>query len=159
VGAEEWNRIDRIFHDALLKDPSERQRFLDQACGGDPSLKNEVESLLRSHEQTGGILESSPSASADTLIGRTLGSYSVKSLLGAGGMGAVYRAWDSRLKRDVAIKVLPDEFSRDTERVLRFQREAEMLAALNQPHIAAIYDLGETNVVRQTNHRQPHRES
>jgi serine/threonine-protein kinase len=131
-----------------LKEPSERKGFLDRTCGDDPSLKSEVESLLRFHEQAGGLLDSSPSASVDTLIGRTLGSYTVKSLMGSGGMGAVYRAWDSRLKRDVAIKVLPDEFSRDTERILRFQREAEILASLNQPHIAAIYDLGETEGVR-----------
>src|SRR5207253_5797437 len=60
---------------------------------------------------------------------------------GAGGMGEVYRAWDSKLKREVAIKVLPDEFSRDPERISRFQREAEIVASLNHPHIATIYDL------------------
>ncbi len=63
--------------------------------------------------------------------------------LGAGGMGEVYRARDSKLKREVAIKVLPEAFARDAERVARFQREAEVLAALNHPHIAAIYDLAE----------------
>ena len=74
--------------------------------------------------------------------GQTFGSYEVQGLLGSGGMGEVYRARDSKLKRDVAIKVLPDAFSRDPERVARFQREAEVLASLNHPHIAAIYDLG-----------------
>lgn len=74
--------------------------------------------------------------------GQTLGPYAVKGLLGSGGMGEVYRAHDSKLKRDVAIKVLPDAFSRDPDRVARFQREAEVLASLNHPHIATIYHLG-----------------
>jgi serine/threonine protein kinase len=148
MGAERWDEIDRIFHDALAKEPSERQRFLDQACGDDPSLKTEVESLLRSLDQTGGILDSSPSASVDTMIGRTLGSYTVKSLLGAGGMGKVYLARDSKLKRNVAIKVLPERFARDPERLSRFQREAEALAALNHDNIAAIHDLKQSGAIR-----------
>ena len=75
--------------------------------------------------------------------GTKLGTYEIVGPLGAGGMGEVYRARDSRLKREVAIKVLPDAFSRDAERVARFQREAEILASLNHPHIAAIYDLAD----------------
>src|SRR5436309_8948854 len=75
------------------------------------------------------------------MIGTQLGSMSITALIGKGGMGEVYRARDSRLKRDVAIKILPDEFSRDPERVSRFHREAEALAALNHPNIAAIYDV------------------
>ena len=75
--------------------------------------------------------------------GTRLGTYEILGALGAGGMGEVYRAKDSKLKRDVAIKVLPDAFARDAERVSRFQREAEVLASLNHPHIAAIYDLAE----------------
>ena len=78
-------------------------------------------------------------------IGQQFGSYEIRSLLGKGGMGEVYRARDTKLKRDVAIKILPDEFSRDADRVNRFQREAELLASLNHPNIAAIYDLQETN--------------
>ena len=82
-----------------------------------------------------------PAATDGSLVGRTLGSYEVKGLLGCGGMGEVYRARDSKLKRDVAIKALPADFVRDPERVARFQREAEVLASLNHPHIGAIYDL------------------
>ena len=74
-------------------------------------------------------------------IGEQLGSYEITSLLGKGGMGEVYRARDSKLKRDIAIKILPDEFSRDADRANRFQREAEVLASLNHPNIGAIYDL------------------
>src|SRR5262245_23866370 len=76
-------------------------------------------------------------------IGQQLGSYEITSLLGKGGMGEVYRARDTKLKRDVAVKILPDESSRDVDRVNRFQREAEVLASLNHPNIAAIYDLEE----------------
>ena len=78
-------------------------------------------------------------------IGTKLGTYEVMSLLGKGGMGEVYRARDTRLKRDVAIKILPEEFSSDAHRVSRFQREAEVLASLNHPNIATIYDLQEAN--------------
>src|SRR5436309_14164715 len=78
-------------------------------------------------------------------IGTQLGSHQITALLGRGGMGEVYRARDTKLKREVAIKILPDEFSRDHDRVARFQREAEVLASLNHPNIAAIYDLEEAN--------------
>ena len=70
--------------------------------------------------------------------GTKFGTYEIVEALGAGGMGEVYRATDSRLKRDIAIKVLPDAFSLDAESIARFQREAEVLASLNHPHIAAI---------------------
>src|SRR5262249_53511381 len=78
-------------------------------------------------------------------IGQQLGSYEITSLLGKGGMGEVYRARDSKLKRDVAIKLLPEEFSNDQDRVSRFQREAEVLASLNHSNIAVIHDLQEEN--------------
>src|SRR5947209_4565597 len=78
-------------------------------------------------------------------IGTHLGSHEITALLGKGGMGEVYRAKDTKLKREVAIKILPEEFSRDADRVSRFQREAEVLASLNHPNIAGIYDLQEAN--------------
>src|SRR6476660_6742771 len=81
-------------------------------------------------------------------IGTRLGSLEITALLGKGGMGEVYRARDTKLKRDVAIKILPDEFLRDAGRVTRFQREAEVLASLNHPNIAAIYDFQEANDTR-----------
>ena len=77
--------------------------------------------------------------------GSRLGSYEIQSALGAGGMGEVYRAHDTKLGRDVALKILPDSFVHDPDRVTRFRREAQVLAALNHPHIAAIYGLEETN--------------
>jgi serine/threonine protein kinase len=72
-------------------------------------------------------------------LGTKLGPYEIRALLGAGGMGEVYRAYDTKLKRDVALKVLPETFTRDSERLARFQREAEVLASLNHPNIAQIY--------------------
>ncbi len=79
------------------------------------------------------------------MIGKTLAHYEITSLLGKGGMGEVYQAKDSKLGRDVAIKVLPEEFARDADRVARFQREAKLLASLNHPNIAAIYGLEESD--------------
>ena len=81
-------------------------------------------------------------------LGTQLGSYEVTALLGKGGMGEVYRARDAKLKREVAIKILPEEFSRDADRASRFQREAEVLASLNHPNIAAIYDIEEDKGTR-----------
>src|SRR5215467_7154283 len=81
-------------------------------------------------------------------IGTQLGSHEITALLGKGGMGEVYRARDLKLKREVAIKILPEEFSRDADRVSRFQREAEALASLNHPNIAGIYDLAEASGTR-----------
>src|SRR6266576_1126927 len=80
--------------------------------------------------------------------GTRLGAYEIVSAIGAGGMGEVYRARDTRLQRDVAIKVLPDLFAADPERLARFEREAQVLASLNHPHIAAIYGLEEAGGVR-----------
>src|SRR6516162_6924733 len=81
-------------------------------------------------------------------IASQLGSHEITALLGKGGMGEVYRARDLKLKREVAIKILPEEFSRDTDRASRFQWEAEVLASLNHPNVAAIYDLEEAGGVR-----------
>src|SRR5678815_5121951 len=80
--------------------------------------------------------------------GTRLGPYEIVSAIGAGGMGEVYRARDTKLDRDVAIKVLPETFASDPERIARFQREARTLASLNHPHIGAIYGLEESNGVK-----------
>jgi serine/threonine protein kinase len=77
--------------------------------------------------------------------GSRLGPYEIQSALGAGGMGEVYRARDTKLGRDVALKILPESFVHDLDRVARFRREAQVLASLNHPHIAAIYGLEEAN--------------
>src|SRR5262245_23243416 len=82
------------------------------------------------------------------VIGSRIGAYEITGKLGAGGMGEVYRARDTRLKRDVALKILPESFATDRDRLARFQREAEVLASLNHPNIAAIHGLEESNGVR-----------
>jgi serine/threonine protein kinase len=81
------------------------------------------------------------------MIGTTLDHFKIKSLLGKGGMGAVYRAEDTRLGREVAIKVLPEEFTSDPVRLARFEREAQVVASLNHPNICALYDVGHTNEI------------
>jgi len=88
-----------------------------------------------------------PSSSPTLTPGTRLGPYEIVALLGAGGMGEVYRGRDTRLKRDIAIKVLPEGFSHDPDRLARFQREAELLATLNHPHIASFYGLEQSNAV------------
>ena len=149
---ERWQQIERIYHAALERDVGQRAVFLNDACAGDQTLRQEVESLLAHGRTAEGFLaapalEAAAKGMMDSgsdLIGRPIGAYKILSLLGAGGMGEVYRARDAKLGRDVAIKVLPDAFADDPERLARFQREAHVLASLNHPNIAAIYDLEDT---------------
>jgi Tol biopolymer transport system component len=151
---ERWRRVQGLFHAALEREPEERQAFLDVACSGDTDLRRQVESLLSEGEQAGSFLEKPALddttvtlTAAESLLGRQFGPYRIVSPLGAGGMGEVYRAHDSKLGRDVAIKTLPREFARDPERLARFRREARTLASLNHPNIAAIYGLEESGDV------------
>jgi serine/threonine protein kinase len=150
----EWQKAERLFHEALAMAPEARSVFLDDSCGSDADLRRLVESLLANEQQAGSFLEGRPAAdltptfaAAASPLDRDLGPYHVTAHLGAGGMGEVYRARDRRLGRDVAIKILPPEFARDPERLVRFRREARALAALNHPNIAAIYGLEEVDGV------------
>jgi serine/threonine protein kinase len=141
---ERWLHIERLFHAALEHSPGERAMYLKEACAGDDTLQREVESLL-THNGAKGLLESQ--LGEHTLIGRQIATYQIVALLGAGGMGEVYEARDTKLGRNVAIKVLPSAFVNNPERLARFQREARMLAALNHPHIATIYGLEQSGGV------------
>ena len=137
---EEWQRVRPILESALELDPSKRSSFLDAACP-DPTLRTEVESLIAADEQgRPGFLQSPPVMRP--VKGTRLGDYEIQSMLGAGGMGEVYRARDGRLGRDVAIKVLPALLSRDPERLRRFEQEARAAAALNHPNILAVFQMG-----------------
>jgi eukaryotic-like serine/threonine-protein kinase len=139
VTPERWQELKKVLAAALERAPEQRSVYLDQACG-DEDLRREVESLIAAHEQgDASILEHVTVARAPLEKGSKLGPYTILARIGAGGMGEVYRAHDPKLKRDVAIKVLPAAFVRDPERLARFQREARMLASLNHPNIAAIY--------------------
>jgi serine/threonine-protein kinase len=143
-----WPRVKEIFQSALDRAADERTAFVRQACGDDRDLRAEVESLLLAHQQAGTFAEVGFGSAEWDLIGREIGTYRILSLLGAGGMGEVYRARDITLGRDVAIKVLPSAFTADPERVARFEGEARTLAMLNHPHIAAIYGLEQHDGIR-----------
>jgi serine/threonine protein kinase/Tol biopolymer transport system component len=148
---ERRRRVEEVCDAALDHDGRERAAFVAAACAGDELLRHEVEALL-AHAQTAERFLAAPMGElaahvlADegaSLVGRQIGLYEILSLLGAGGMGQVYRARDSKLGRDVAIKVLPPLFTADPERLARFEREARVLATLNHPHIGAIYGVEE----------------
>jgi serine/threonine protein kinase/Flp pilus assembly protein TadD len=152
MNAERWRQVEALYHSAQKWRLGERSAFLAEACGGDEELRREVESLL-AQDSSSGILESPAWEAAPSLLsqpenarlppGTQIGPYKIEGTLGAGGMGEVYRARDTKLKRDVALKVLPEAFARDPERMARFQREAEVLASLNHPNIATIHGLEE----------------
>jgi eukaryotic-like serine/threonine-protein kinase len=143
---ERWAQISRIYNDAAALAQRDRGEFLRAACGTDDVLRAEVESLLGDNSCAERMLE--PRADRVDLIGQRIGTYDITALLGRGGMGEVYRARDTMLGRDVAIKVLPAEFARDAERVARFAREARVLASLNHPHIGAIHGLEDASGVQ-----------
>ncbi len=149
---ERWRQIEDVYHRAQAQHLADRAAFLAQACGTDETLRREVESLLSQPASVEGVLERAPAAVAarivmkrnpSVLIGRRVGTYEVLSPLGAGGMGEVYRARDNKLGRDVAIKILKRPFASEPERLVRFEREARALAALNHPNIGAIYGFDE----------------
>ena len=153
--SERWQRLEQFYHSARERAPAERTAFLDDVCGGDTTLRRDLESMLAQND--GSFLEtpalmaaahlmSAPETAAFT--GRTLGVYQIQGCIGTGGMGEVYCAHDTRLGREVAIKVLPRSFSDDADRHVRFEREAHLLAALNHPHIAQIYGFEELDGVR-----------
>src|SRR5262245_50115041 len=140
-----------VFARARALPASERHAYLSAACVGNEALRQEVESLLASDERAKSFLElpavvrgdGTPHPSQLMIEGRQLGAYRVQALLGAGGMGEVYRARDIKLQRDVAVKFLPHAFTSAPERLSRFEGEARTLAALNHPNIGAIYGFEE----------------
>jgi len=153
VTADRWRRITGLFHAALERDAADRDAFVAASCGDDESLRREVASMVSAHQEadrSGGMPAFAGQEGADpssNLIappeGFRFGPYQVGSLIGVGGMGAVYQARDTRLHRDVALKVLLPSVVRDRDRIARFSREARMLASLNHPNISQIYGLEE----------------
>src|SRR5438046_916603 len=153
---DRWQKVEELYHSAREREESQRVAFLEEACAGDEALRQEIESLLAEEKEAKGFLESPALEIAAkkmaqdqtrSLLGQRLGSYQVLSLLGAGGMGEVYRARDTKLQRDVAIKVLPKRFLDDSDRLGRFRREAQLLASLNHPNIATIHGLEQSGGV------------
>jgi Tol biopolymer transport system component len=155
---ERWKQIERLYHAATALPPDERDALLATACPDDDSLRREVEALLSEPMADDGVLSPAALAKAaaqlvsdlapEANVGRTLGGYVLQRLLGVGGMGVVYGARDTKLERDVAIKILPRAFTSNPDRLARFEREARMLAAVNHPNICAIYGLEETDGIR-----------
>jgi len=144
---EHWKQIDRLFHLARDRESGERPAFLDQACQGDSDLRCEIERLLAEDSSSGNIVNFSardllPDSTVTRLAtGTLLGPYRIERQLGAGGMGDVFRATDTRLGRAVAIKTCSEQFSQ------RFHREARAISSLNHPHICTLYDVGPDYIV------------
>ncbi len=139
---ERWQQIRDVLAKALELAPGDRPAFLNGACSSDQSLRREVETLLASSDDVRSSFLQSSAPRVTLMPGTKLGEYEVKSLLGSGGMGEVYRARDSRLGRDVAIKVLPSSLSADSDRLRRFEQEARAAAALSHPNILAVFQMG-----------------
>ena len=148
MNPDRWRQVADLFEAVHDCDPAARAAFLTETCRGDPDLRREVESLLAQEHTPLVVDHEMPTVAAAVLEGTSrlnpgavLGPYRVEALIGAGGMGEVYRARDTKLNRDVALKVLPESFTADPDRVARFTREAHVLASLNHPNIAAIHGL------------------
>jgi serine/threonine protein kinase/Tol biopolymer transport system component len=152
---ERWQRIEEVFQSARLRQTAgERAAFLAGACGDDTELRSEVEQLLAAEDSAGSFINTAaikiaaPAIAAEhvaEMTGKIISHYKILSPLGAGGMGEVYLAEDTRVGRKVALKLLPEYLTRDVERGRRFQQEARAVIALNHPNIVTVYEIGEAD--------------
>jgi serine/threonine protein kinase/TolB-like protein/Tfp pilus assembly protein PilF len=158
MGIANWERLEELFDAARRLDPPAREAFLVVACGGDETLLEELRSLLRAHDDAGSFIEPAvtavearpsgpvggePSEPPEGLRpGTRLGPYEIVAGLGKGGMGEVYRARDTRLGREVAVKVLPSALLSNPDRLRRFEEEARRASSLNHPNILTVHDVG-----------------
>lgn len=151
---ERWEQVGKLYQAALALQPDKREIFLDDACDDDTAMRKEVESLLAAKDEAGSFLEAGALKDAAkmlveekslSLVGKELGHYQVLSLLGAGGMGEVYLAEDTRLKRKVALKLLPAELTANRDRLRRFEQEARTASSANHPSILTIYEIGQVD--------------
>jgi serine/threonine protein kinase len=160
LNPERWQQISRIFKSAISLDPEARNAYVAGQCGSDDSLRAEVEKLIASHQQASreGFIEGMAAEAAAPLLiveneaepprrtlnnGQQFGSYVILDALGAGGMGEVYLARDTRLDRTVALKILPPDITTDKRRMQRFRQEAKVASSLNQPNILTVFEFGE----------------
>jgi eukaryotic-like serine/threonine-protein kinase len=142
-----WNRITEIVGAAWEMTSEARAAFITERCGNDESMRAEVESLLRQQQHESKFLDSAfagtlGSAAPEVALGNLLGPYRIEEKIGEGGMGVVFRAFDTRLQRKVAVKVLRSFATEGENARTRFLQEARMAAALNHPHIVTIHDIG-----------------
>ncbi len=150
-----WQRLEALFYQALELKPEERAAFLEKSCADDADLRKEIQELLNSSEKPMELLQESVVEAAQQMVaaerrrviapGTQLAQYTVISMLGAGGMGEVYLAEDTRLGRKVALKLLAPELTLNQRGLRRFEQEARAASALNHPNILTIYEFGEAN--------------
>ena len=158
MNADLWKQVDALLDAALELPPESREQFVADACNGNDELRVEVLSLVKAQAQASNFMERSAMKVAAqalaqdssltihaSLVGKELGTYKLEKLLGAGGMGEVYLALETKLNRHVALKILPWQFVADAERIRRFEREAQALSALNHPNLITIYEVGVIN--------------
>src|SRR6266705_1203749 len=146
-----WENLKEIFHAAVALAPAERHTYLDHACDGNASLRQAVESLIKSHEETSNFVDTPAyQAAAEMLVdgvelkaGKNIAHYRIMRLIGEGGMGRVYLAEDTKLHRRVSLKFLSTNFTQDHERLGRFEQEARAASALNHPNILTIHEISE----------------
>jgi serine/threonine protein kinase/Tol biopolymer transport system component len=155
MSPDRWRQIEALYHGAAEQPDDRRGPWLADTCGGDTELLSEVEALLAQQgppttalNRGPGVVAAVGAGGVGMAAGRRLGAYAVVAPIGAGGMGEVYRARDTRLGREVAIKILPHALSADPDRLARFEREARVLAALNHPNIATIHGLEEHDGIK-----------
>src|SRR5690348_8729932 len=144
---EKWNEVQEIFWAALERGPGECSKFLNEVCGNDNSLREEVQSLLANADAPVSLFDDPVRETLRhfEVEEKTVGHYRILSQIGAGGMGEVYLAEDKRLGRRVALKMLPPIIAQDQNHVRRMQKEARAAAALNHPNIVTIYDIEQTD--------------
>src|SRR5215831_8628767 len=151
---DRWQKIIDLADAASELGVDEREAFLDRACAGDDAMRSEVESLVAADHQGNSFIDDPAFGMAadliaddqpESMIGQMIGLYTIVDLLGAGGMGEVYLATDTRLGRKVALKFLPAYLTQDKKHMRRFEQEARAAGILNHPNIAHIYEIGESN--------------
>ena len=152
ISEHQWHQAKIVFTEALAHPRSEREEFLERACAGDTRLREEVESLLHSHDEAQSFMETpAVAAAAESLVGQPqfaagqrIKHYEIVDLIGKGGMGEVFLAKDTILGRRIALKMLPEYVRGDSERLRRFKQEARSASTLSHPNVCVIHEVGET---------------